>query len=62
MEIRNDTGRKVKVYDTARKRWYKGTVLHVERLDENNQPNGWSVELTNGNRGLWDVDNLQFEE
>jgi hypothetical protein len=59
-EYRDDSGRKCRVYDTSRKRWYFGKVLHVERIDEQNEPDGWSVELRNGNRGMFDAEHLEF--
>jgi hypothetical protein len=60
-EYRNDTGRQVRVCDIGRKRrWYKGTVLDVERIDSRNEPDMWSVELRNGNRGVWDAAHLEF--
>jgi len=47
-------GSRVRVYDVGLKRWYKGKVLWVQRIDENDYVDGWEVELRNGNRGSWE--------
>jgi hypothetical protein len=49
----------VKVYDIGRRRWYKGTVLCLCRIDDSNVADGWEVELRNGNRGNWDSNNIR---
>jgi hypothetical protein len=49
-----DEGTKVRVYDEGRRRHYQGVVLYVVRLDERDEPDGWMVELRNGNRGCFD--------
>jgi hypothetical protein len=61
MEYQNDfpDGTAVEVYDTGRKRWYKGTILHVRRINEQNLADGWEVELRNGNRGGWDSEHIR---
>ena len=59
-DAKADEGRAIEVYDIGRKRWYRGKVLFVWALGEDDKPKTWEVELRNGNRGSWDREFVRF--
>ena len=57
---RYPNGSKVRVTDIGMGgRKYLGKVLHVERLNDAGEPDGWEVELRNGSRGWYDEDHIE---
>lgn len=55
-----DKGRAIEVLDEGRKRWYKGKVLYVVRIGDDDKPDAWMVELRNGNRGAYDKAHVRW--
>ncbi len=53
-------GSAVEVYDVGFKRWYRGKVLNICRINDANEVDGWEIELRNGNRGNWDDEHIRM--
>lgn len=52
-------GDKVEVLDTRYNKWFTGRILWIDRIDEHGNPDAWTVQLTNGNRGSFDKEHTR---
>ena len=52
-------GQRVQVYDTAKRRWYSGTLEFKWRTSLHELGEAWEVLLDNGNKGQWDLTHMR---